>query len=216
MKNILDNYFVELMIVLWIIYTIPILIASYRKCKHINGIALINILIGTTILGWIGALLWAVSDSKDSVKLQKHKTWGYLSLLVFAVGFSSSMLIYNLTYNKPHDDIDTATPAYSMSTEEIWKLYTSDFSAADSIYTGKVIELTGNFTRIDKNDSLVSVIFVMEADSMFGDKTISCMMYQKHNDEAIALTAGTNVKIKGYCTGFNDPDIKFNKCSIVK
>jgi hypothetical protein len=60
------------------------------------------------------------------------------------------------------------------------------------------------------------VIFVMAADPMFGDKTISCQMYQKHNDEALALAAGSQVKIKGYCTGYNDPDIKFNKCSIVK
>ncbi len=139
-----------------------------------------------------------------------------IALILAAIGLVAAALIWKFYVNKPHDDIDTSTPAYSMSTEEIWKLYTEDLSAADSIYTGKVIELTGNFTRIDKNDSLVSVIFVMEADSMFGDKTISCMMYQKHNVEAIALTAGTNVKIKGYCTGFNDPDIKFNKCSIVK
>jgi hypothetical protein len=41
-------------------------------------------------------------------------------------------------------------------------------------------------------------------------------MYRKHNDAAIALATGEQVKIKGYCTGYNDPDIKFNKCSIVK
>jgi hypothetical protein len=71
-------------------------------------------------------------------------------------------------------------------------------------------------SRLDKNDSLVSVIFVMAADSMFGDKTIACQMYKKHNDEAVALAAGTKVKIKGVCVGYDDTDIKFNKCSIVK
>ena len=70
MKNLIDNHFIGLMIVLWILYIIPILIASYRKCKHINGIALVNILLGATILGWIGALVWAVSDNKDQLILK--------------------------------------------------------------------------------------------------------------------------------------------------
>jgi hypothetical protein len=41
-------------------------------------------------------------------------------------------------------------------------------------------------------------------------------MYKKYNDEALSLVAGTKMKIKGFCTGYSDPDIKFNKCSIVK
>jgi neutral trehalase len=124
--------------------------------------------------------------------------------------------VWKFYVNKPHDDIEKATPAYSMATEEIWSKYNSDRKAADSLYNNQVIELTGSLSRIDKNDSLVSVIFVMAADSMFGDKTIACQMYKKHNDEAAALTTGTKVKIKGVCVGYDDTDIKFNKCSFIK
>lgn len=139
-----------------------------------------------------------------------------IGLILAATGVVTVALVWKFYVNKPHEDIDNATPAYSLSTEEIWQKYNSDLKSADSLYTGKVIELSGSLSRVDKNDSLVSVIFVMAADSMFGDKTISCQMYKKHNDEAVALTAGANVKIKGFCTGFNDPDIKLSKCSIVK
>ena len=137
-------------------------------------------------------------------------------LILAGVGLITAALVWKFYVNKPHEDIDSATPAYTLATEEIWKQYTDDSKKADSLYTGKVIELTGSLSRVDKNDSLVSVIFVMAADSMFGDKTISCQMYPKHNDEAASLAKGTQVKIKGYCTGYNDPDVKFNKCSIVK
>jgi len=137
-------------------------------------------------------------------------------LILAVVGIVAAALVWKFYVNKPHEDIDNATPAYSLTTDEIWQKYNSDLKNADSLYTGQVIELSGNLSRIDKNDSLVSVIFVMAADSMFGDKTISCQMYKKHNDEAAALASGSKVKIKGFCTGFNDPDIKFNKCSIVK
>lgn len=139
-----------------------------------------------------------------------------IGLILAVIGLVSAALIWKFYVNKPHEDIDSATPAYSMTTEEIWKQYNTDQKTADSLYTGKVIELSGVLSRVDKNDTIVSVIFVMAADEMFGDKTISCQMYNKHNDEASALTAGSKLKVKGFCTGFNDPDIKFNKCSIVK
>jgi len=137
-------------------------------------------------------------------------------IILTVFGVVAAALVWKFYVNKPHEDIENATPAYTMTTEEIWQKYNSNLKTADSLYTGNVIELTGNLSRVDKNDSLVSVIFVMAADSMFGDKTISCQMYKKHNDEAVTLKAGNKVKIKGFCTGYSDPDIKFNKCSIVK
>ena len=139
-----------------------------------------------------------------------------IALILVAVGLVAAALVWKFYVNKPHEDIDSVKAAYSMATAEIWGKYTADPKLADSLYTKKVIELSGKLSRVDKNDSLVSVIFVMAADSMFGDKTISCQMYKRHNDEAIALTAGSNVKIKGFCTGYIDPDIKFNNCSVVK
>lgn len=137
-------------------------------------------------------------------------------LILAAIGIVAAALIWKFYVNKPHEDIDSASPAFSMTTEEIWSQYNTNRKIADSLYNNQVIELTGSLSRIDKNDSIVSVIFVMSADSMFGDKTIACQMYKKHNDEAFALKANANVKIKGICVGFDDTDIKFNKCSLVK
>jgi hypothetical protein len=139
-----------------------------------------------------------------------------IAVILALIGVIAAALVWKFYINKPHEDIDNAIPAYTMTTQEIWQKYNSDLKTADSLYTGKVIELTGNLSRIDKNDSLVSVIFVMAADSMFGDKTISCQMYKKHNNEVTSLATGTKVKIKGFCSGYNDPDIKFSKCSIDK
>jgi len=139
-----------------------------------------------------------------------------IGIILAITGVITAALVWKFYVNKPHDDIEKATPDYSMTTEEIWNQYNSNLKTADSIYTGKVIELSGNLSRIDKNDSMVSAIFVMAADPMFGDKTISCQMYKKHNDEAASLKAGNSVKIKGFCTGYNDTDIIFNKCSIIK
>lgn len=137
-------------------------------------------------------------------------------IILAVVGAIAAALVWKLYVNKPHDDIDKAPPAYSMTTEEIWNKYNNERHVSDSVYNNQVIELTGKLSRTDKNDTLVSAIFVMAADSMFGDKTISCQFYQKYNEEATSIAIGSTVKIKGLCTGYNDTDIVFNKCSIVR
>ena len=139
-----------------------------------------------------------------------------IAVILAVIGVVAAALVWKFYVNKPHDDIERATPAYSMATEEIWNQYNTNRKVADSLYNNQVIELSGSLNRIDKNDSLVSVVFVMAADSMFGDKTIACQMYKKYNEEAGALAVGAKVRIKGACVGYDDTDIKFNKCSIVK
>ena len=138
-----------------------------------------------------------------------------IALIVAAIGLVAAALVWKFYVNKPHQDIENAAPAFSMTAEEIWKQFTTDEQKSGLTYNDKVIELTGIVGRVADNDSLVTVAFIMEADSMFGDKSISCEMLKKYNDEAKALSKGSSVIIKGYCAGFIG-DIKFNKCSIVK
>lgn len=138
-----------------------------------------------------------------------------ITLIIAAFGLVAAALVWKFYINKPHQNIENATPDFSMTTEELWKQFTTDEQKAGHMYNDKVIELTGTVGRLIDNDSVVSVAFIMEADSMFGDKSISCEMLKKYNDEAKALSKGSSVIIKGYCAGFIG-DIKFNKCSIVK
>jgi hypothetical protein len=46
---------------MWI-YFIPARIAFKRSKKQRNPIAVLNLLLGWTILGWVGALVWATSS----------------------------------------------------------------------------------------------------------------------------------------------------------
>ena len=118
-----------------------------------------------------------------------------IGLILAVIGIIAAALIWKFYVNKPHNDIEKATPAYFLSTDELWSKYNSERGIADSLYNNKVIEVTGNLSRTDKNDSLVSVIFVMADDPMFGDKTIACQMDKRQNDAADALKVGEKVKI---------------------
>ncbi len=43
-------------------YFLPYLIARSRKKRNVNGIGILNLLLGWTLLGWVGALIWAVLE----------------------------------------------------------------------------------------------------------------------------------------------------------
>jgi hypothetical protein len=139
-----------------------------------------------------------------------------IGLFLFVAGLITAALVWKFYVNKPHEDIENATPAFIMTTGELWRQYNSEYKTADSMYTGKVIELSGTITHTEKSDSLVYVVFVMEEDSLFGDKSVRCEMFRKYNDETFAIAAASPVRIKGFCTGYDQTDVKFNKCSIVK
>ena len=49
-----------ILFILIVPYFIPAIIA--RNKVHFSGILLLNIFLGWTFLGWIGALIWAVTD----------------------------------------------------------------------------------------------------------------------------------------------------------
>ena len=47
-----------------LLYLLPSIISSIRNTKYFGGIFILNLLLGWTVLGWIGALIWAVSTPK--------------------------------------------------------------------------------------------------------------------------------------------------------
>ena len=49
-----------------IAYFIPLFVAAGRKHRYIGAIGLINLVLGWTVLGWFGAIIWAVNrDVRD-------------------------------------------------------------------------------------------------------------------------------------------------------
>ena len=49
-------------IILLLIYFIPLFVAIRRKHTKLKHIILLNILLGWTVLGWVGALVWSFVD----------------------------------------------------------------------------------------------------------------------------------------------------------
>lgn len=57
---------VLIVIAAFFFYLLPAVIASIRKVEHDGAILAINVVFGWTVLGWIAALLWAVTDKEQT------------------------------------------------------------------------------------------------------------------------------------------------------
>ena len=54
----------ELMGILALFYFVPSLVALVRKKNNTASIIVLNIFLGWTFIGWVVALVWAVSSNK--------------------------------------------------------------------------------------------------------------------------------------------------------
>jgi hypothetical protein len=46
------------------VYLSPSIISDFRESKNFWGILTVNVLLGWTIIGWVGSLVWALIDAK--------------------------------------------------------------------------------------------------------------------------------------------------------
>ena len=67
----LPEFIVLLLIALGIaLYFLPAYIAHKRKHPSFGGILLLNILLGWTLIGWLGALIWASASTGTATTVQ--------------------------------------------------------------------------------------------------------------------------------------------------
>ena len=64
-------------------------------------------------------------------------------------------------------------------------------------------------------DSLVIAVFVFNQ-GMFGDEGVRCTMLHGQTKLAANISKGNTVKIKGFCSGYNDTDVILEKCSLIQ
>ncbi|MGE5424731.1 MAG: OB-fold protein [Syntrophothermus sp.] len=142
------------------------------------------------------------------------KLWLKIILGLFILGIIAAALVWKFYINKPQPDYEELKPDYAMTAAELYKNFINHPGEANKLYLGKIIEVTGQLNKIETTDSLVTAVFVFDK-GMFGDAGLRCTMMKKFNDEARKLKTDGNVKLKGYCTGYNEgSDVIMEHCSL--
>jgi hypothetical protein len=149
----------------------------------------------------------------DILNFNAMKKWIKFMTVVFLVGIIGAGFGYKFVYNKPHRDYEKAKADYSISGKELFLQFKNSTPQAGERYTGKVLEIKGQLASVETPDSLTIAVFTLD-EGMFGAEGIRCSMLPNHAQH-ISQFIGAEVKLKGYCTGYNETDVIMEKCSII-
>ena len=141
----------------------------------------------------------------------------YKVLLALAItGITVFLYVFVLLINKGHIDYSKAKADYTISAEALYNDFKTNKTEAQTKYTGKVVELTGAISKIENiADTAKVVVFVFSEDD-FGDAGVRCLILPAFIKDLSAYSAGNDVKIKGFCSGYDETDVKLDNCSIIK
>ena len=130
------------------------------------------------------------------------------------IGIIAAGLGYKFIYNKPHKNYAKAKADFSLTSQELFAEYQNNRQAAEQKFNGKVVEISGSMNNVETPKSMTIAVFAIQ-EGMFGDEGIRCTMLPDFAENVLSYE-GKEVKIKGYCTGYNDTDVILEKCSIVE
>jgi hypothetical protein len=145
----------------------------------------------------------------------KKRTIITAMLILFVLGLVTAGLVYKFVINKPHENYEKAKPAFIISSADLYQSFQDNRAQAEEKYNGQVVLLSGKLDKIETSDNKVTAVFVFNQ-GMFGDEGIRCTMLPNHVNSLKAIAEGSEVKIKGYLTGYNDTDVILEMCSIIR
>ena len=139
-------------------------------------------------------------------------TWKKILIGVSLITFLGAAGGYYL-YNKKPVDVRTLQPDVSVTANSLIVAFNSDEAAANVKYLDKVIAVKGIIAdiKIDSSTGQASVIL----DSGDPMSSVTCSFYTDEIGAVQKLSKGTEVVIKGKCTG-KLMDVVLNNCSIVQ
>jgi len=130
------------------------------------------------------------------------------------LGIISVLLGYFFIYNKPQPNYEKADAEYKMPARDLFREFVQNKAQADSLYTGKIVLIDGQLSRIEQVDSLVLAVFVFGS-GMFGEEGVRCTMLPNFKERLILYDTTASIRVKGFCTGYNN-DVILEHCSIVE
>jgi len=134
-------------------------------------------------------------------------------ILALIVGVLGGAYIWFFVYNKPHRDIEHATPDYTETAISLYTHYQGGHNSEQKNLDGTVVEFSGVPSKIEVGDSLHVVVFAF-GEGLFGDEGIRCTFLPNYNSQIEQLDINQQLTIKGFCSGYNGTDVILEQCSL--
>ncbi|MDP2069431.1 MAG: hypothetical protein Q8K04_10775 [Lutibacter sp.] len=126
------------------------------------------------------------------------KTRNFKILLIVLVLIIISLFFIINLYNKPFIDIKKSNPELEVTAQEILDDYLADEYSANEKYVDNLIQIKGEIAEISF-DKGISIITLKDRS---GFSSIICHMLPEANLNVLKLKKGSQITIKGVCTGY--------------
>lgn len=107
-------------------------------------------------------------------------------------------------WNKPARTVN-GEKGIAISATDLYKAYSANEKAADSIYLNKAIEVSGLVAGAEKNQDGGTMLILETGDPV---ANIQCTMQEKNAN----ADKGKNVTVKGFCSGSGITGISLTGC----
>ncbi len=140
------------------------------------------------------------------------KQWIKILGILAIIGVTAAGFVYVFVVNKSHPDYAQLEPEQSLSAESCFNTFRENESEANERFVGKMIQLSGNLNQIERTGDQTIFYFVL-SEGMFGNEGVRVSMLP---DEQLSnITAGQNITLKGFCTGYNQTDVILEHGSVI-
>lgn len=110
--------------------------------------------------------------------------------------------------NRPVPGLEKLNTEVRVDAAELNRAFASDESKANSLYLGKVIEVTGEVKEIDEQEN--SKYIILKSDELLS--SVRCELDPRYNDTEVSV--GETLSLKGKCSGYL-MDVELDNCIIV-
>ena len=125
-------------------------------------------------------------------------------------------------YTRTNSDLLKVKAGIITSATDLIKEYETDETAANKKYLEKIVDITGNVKKMEKNDAGDYTIVLGDTLSM---SSVRCTADSNHRKDAAIVKENSTITIRGKCEGFKKnellgenlgSDVEINRCVIIK
>jgi RecG-like helicase len=138
------------------------------------------------------------------------KTWRKILGAVVLIAMGAAAYGFYL-YNKKPADVRKLPADFEMAASALVADFSKDETAANHKYLDKVIAAKGKITEVKLDAASGQATVTLDTGDPLA--AVTCSFYNEESTVVKKLQAGTEVVVKGKCTG-KLMDVVLNKCSI--
>ncbi|MFL5742625.1 MAG: OB-fold protein [Flavisolibacter sp.] len=116
-----------------------------------------------------------------------------LIIVVLVIGLAA-WYGYKL-YSDKNPDLKNSDPDFTLDAAALIQAFNKDSAAASKQYINKIVLVKGTISKLDTS----GVVALGTAGEM---STVECNMDKRHKEDLAAIKEGSDVSVKGRCTGF--------------